>query len=116
MATIEIKRFDNADETRPFEGNGRTRRAHWRWTRAVRGSGRRSRRAVAQRQFKAGGQPRAQLLPIPGVHSDLAAPTALAVTHEHRAATRVKVALTGRERFLNTQPAAPQHHYQGARL
>src|SRR4051794_25050255 len=35
----------------------------------------------ADRELEASGEPRAQLLPAPGVHADLAAATALAVAH-----------------------------------
>src|SRR5512133_1086801 len=66
------------------------------------------------RQLDAGGEPRSQLLPTPGVHPDLAAPAALAVAHHQRPARGVQVALAERERFLNAQPAAPQHDDQRA--
>jgi hypothetical protein len=58
--------------------------------------------------------PRSQLLPTPGVHPDLAAPAALAVAHHQRPARGVQVALAERERFLDAQPAAPEHDDQRA--
>ena len=66
------------------------------------------------RELDAGGEPRAQLLPAPGVHADLAAAAALAVAHEQRPAPRVEVALAERERLLDAQPAAPEHDDQCA--
>ena len=50
----------------------------------------------------------------PGVHADLAAAAALAVAHEQRPAPGVEVAFAERERFLDAQPAAPEHDDQGA--
>src|SRR4051812_27660254 len=51
----------------------------------------------ADRQLGAGGEPRTQLLPAPGVHPDLAPPPALAVTDEQRPATLVEVGLQQRQ-------------------
>ena len=55
-----------------------------------------------------------QLLPAPGVHADLAAPTALAVAHEQRAAPWVEVAFAQRQRLGDAQAAAPEDDDQGA--
>src|SRR5437667_9514686 len=45
----------------------------------------------AARQLEAGGQPRAQLLPAPLVHPDLAPAAALALAHKDRSAPVVEV-------------------------
>jgi hypothetical protein len=54
------------------------------------------------------------LVPRPGVHADFAALAAFAAAHEDRAAGGVKVALGERERFVDTQAGAPEHHDQAA--
>ena len=66
------------------------------------------------RQLEAGGEPRSQLLPAPGIHADLAAATALAVAHEQRPAPAVEIALAERQRLGDAQAAAPEDHDQGA--
>jgi hypothetical protein len=66
----------------------------------------------SDRQLEAGGEPRPQLLPAPGVHANLAAPAALAVAHQQRPAPRVEVALAERQRLLHSQPPAPEHDDQ----
>jgi hypothetical protein len=66
----------------------------------------------SDRQLDAGGEPRSQLLPAPGVHADLAPTAALAAAHEQRAAPRIEVALAQSQRLLYAQPAAPQHDDQ----
>jgi hypothetical protein len=68
----------------------------------------------ADREFEAGGEPGPQLLPAPGVHPDLAAPSALSVPHQQRPAAVVEVVVAERERFLNAQPATPEHNDHGA--
>ena len=45
----------------------------------------------ADAQIGAGGQPRAKLLPGPGVHADLTATTALAMTHKQGATALVEI-------------------------
>src|SRR3954471_2374791 len=52
------------------------------------------------RELKAGGNPRLQLLPAPRVHADLAAPAALAAAQEQGPAARVEVAVAQRQRLL----------------
>ena len=59
-------------------------------------------------------EPRLELFPGPVVHADLAAAPALAAADEHRAAARVEVGLGERERFVDAQPGAPEHHDQPA--
>jgi hypothetical protein len=54
-------------------------------------------------------QPRAQLLPAPLVHSDLAPAAAPAAADEDRSAPVVETVLGESERFLDAQPGAPQH-------
>src|SRR5256885_11254259 len=56
------------------------------------------------RQLEAPLDPGVKLLPAPVVHADLATLVALAVTHEHRAAALVQIALGQRERFSDAQP------------
>ena len=68
----------------------------------------------ADRKLNAGRQPWPQLLPAPGVHPDLAAPAALAVAHEQRAAPRIEVVFAERERLLDAQASAPEHDDQRA--
>jgi hypothetical protein len=46
--------------------------------------------------------------------ADLAATSALAATHEQRAAPVIEIAFGERQRFLNAQPGAPEHDDQGA--
>jgi hypothetical protein len=53
-------------------------------------------------QLDAGGEPRAQLLPAPLVHPDLAPPATLAPADEQRPAVGVEVALGERERFMRS--------------
>jgi hypothetical protein len=55
-----------------------------------------------------------ELLPAPGVHADLAAPSALATPNEQGAAALIKIGLGEGERFLDAQPGAPQDHDQSA--
>src|SRR5215218_7873298 len=61
------------------------------------------------RQLGACAQPRAQLLPAPLVHPDLAPTPALAVADDQRPAPRVEVVLGQGERLLDAQPGAPEH-------
>src|SRR3954451_2200125 len=70
----------------------------------------------ADRELEAGSEPRAQLLPAPGVHADLARATALAVAYEQRAAPGVEVALAERQRqrLGDAQAAAPEHDHQSS--
>jgi hypothetical protein len=51
--------------------------------------------------------PGLDLLPRPAVHPDLATLVALAMAHQHGAATRVEVGLSERERFADPQPCSP---------
>jgi hypothetical protein len=53
--------------------------------------------------------PRAQRLPAPAVHPDLAASATLAVKDEQRPATLVEIGLGRRERLLDAQADAPEH-------
>jgi len=62
----------------------------------------------ADRQFKAGGQPRAQLLRAPVVHPDIAVAAALAVADTDRSAPLVEIVFCEPERFLDAQAGAPQ--------
>jgi hypothetical protein len=50
-----------------------------------------------------------ELLPAPGVHADLAAPSALATPNDQRAAALI--GLGEDERFPDAQPSAPQDHH-----
>jgi hypothetical protein len=52
--------------------------------------------------------------PATRVHADLAATSALAATHEQRAAPVIEIAFGERQRFLDTQPGAPKDHDQAA--
>jgi hypothetical protein len=45
-----------------------------------------------------------QFVPAPGVHADLALPTAFAAPHQQRAAALVEIGLGERERFLGMPP------------
>jgi hypothetical protein len=56
------------------------------------------------RKLNAGDKPRPQLRPAPGVDTDLAAPTGLAVAHQQRPAPPIEVALAERQRLLHSQP------------
>ena len=51
--------------------------------------------------------------PSPGVHAHLAAAIVLAVPDQNRAPTLIKIGLGQRERLLDSQPRAPEHHDQG---
>src|SRR3954452_1205676 len=62
----------------------------------------------------ADGQPLLQLFPGPIVHADFAAAAALAAADEDCAAAGVEVSLRERERFVDAQPGAPEHHDQPA--
>jgi len=66
------------------------------------------------RQLQTQLEPCLQLLPAPGVHADLAAPTALAATDEQGATAPIEIALGKGERFLDAQASSPQHHDQPA--
>ena len=68
----------------------------------------------ADRHLLAGLQPGLDVLEAPDVHADLAPASALAATHQDRAAARVEVELGQRQRFLDAQPGAPQDHDQRA--
>jgi len=68
----------------------------------------------AHRKRRAQLHPRPQLLLPPAIHPDLAAPSALAMTHQNRTADRVKIALGERERLRDPQPRSPQHDDQSA--
>jgi hypothetical protein len=68
----------------------------------------------ANGQAGAYGEPRLKLLPGPTVHPDFATLIALAVAHEHRAPTRIQIALGQRERFADPQPRTPQDDDQTA--
>src|SRR3954469_5796871 len=57
-------------------------------------------------------QPWLELLEAPIVHPDLATPTALAATHQHRPAAPLEVELSQIERLLDAKPGAPQDHDQ----
>ena len=59
-------------------------------------------------------RPGTQLFPTPITHADLAALTALAVTHEQRSATLVEIALGKFESFRDAQPSTPQNDDQAA--
>src|SRR3954451_9291616 len=59
-------------------------------------------------QLNSGCEPRAQLLPAPLVHADLAPAPALTAANQNRSTPSVEVVLPERERFLDTQPGAPQ--------
>ena len=59
-------------------------------------------------------EPGRELLPGPVVHADLAAAAALAAPDQQRAAARIEVGLGERERLVDAQPGAPQHHDQAA--
>jgi len=61
------------------------------------------------RQIDACGQPRAQVLPAPLVHPDLAAAAALPAADQDRSAPRVEVVVGERERLLDAQSGAPKH-------
>jgi hypothetical protein len=52
-------------------------------------------------------EPWLQVLPRRLVHSDFAAPTALAAANEQRAAAMVELGLVERERFVDAQVGAP---------
>jgi hypothetical protein len=57
-------------------------------------------------------KPGLELFPSPVVHPDLAAPAALAATHEHGATAGIEVGRAERERFMDAQPGAPKHDDQ----
>ena len=59
-------------------------------------------------------KPRLELLPGPLVHSDLAAPAALAAPHEQRAAAPIKIGLAQRECLVDAKAGAPQHDDQSS--
>lgn len=59
-------------------------------------------------------RPGTQLFPAPVIHADLAALTALAVTHEHGSAALVKIALGEFESFRDAKPRTPQNDDQAA--
>jgi hypothetical protein len=54
-------------------------------------------------------------VPSPIVHPDLATSPSLAATNEQRAAAAIQVPLAQRERFVDAQAGAPQHHDQSAK-
>jgi hypothetical protein len=54
-------------------------------------------------------EPRLKALPSPVIHADLAAATALAAAHQHRASPLVEVRFAERERLVDAQARAPQH-------
>jgi hypothetical protein len=58
-------------------------------------------------QLEPPGDPRAEVLPAPVVHTHLAPPVALAAADEQRAATRIEVAFVELERLLD--PEAARH-------
>jgi hypothetical protein len=66
------------------------------------------------RQRDANVKPLLELLPGPAVHSNLTAAAALAAADEDRAAAGVEVSLGERERFVASQPGAPEHDDQPA--
>lgn len=53
-----------------------------------------------------------ELVPAPRVHTDLAATSALAATHEQRAAPIIEIGLGEGQRFLDPQPGTPEDHDQ----
>src|SRR3954451_3587820 len=62
----------------------------------------------------ADGQPGFELFEARVVHADLASAAAFATAHEDRPAAAVKIELVETERFLNTQPSAPEDDDQRA--
>ena len=64
----------------------------------------------SHRQLGSHGQSWPKLFPAPPVHPYLAPSAALALAHLHRTTPLVEVILAQRERFLNAQPRAPEHH------
>jgi hypothetical protein len=59
-------------------------------------------------------QPGLDVFEAPGVHADLAPASALAATHQDRAAARVEVELGQRQCLLDAQPGAPEDDDQRA--
>ena len=59
-------------------------------------------------------RPGTQLFPTPIIHADLAALTALAVTHEQGSAALVEIALGEFESFRDAQPSTPQNDDEAA--
>src|SRR5215218_11076614 len=59
-------------------------------------------------------EPRLQLFPSPCVHTDLAAPAALATADQQGATAVIEIGLSEGERFLDAQPGAPQDHDEPA--
>jgi hypothetical protein len=62
----------------------------------------------SDRELAADLEPRAELVPCPAVHSNLAPLAAFSSPNEHRAPGAVKVTLLEGERFADPQPGAPQ--------
>ena len=62
------------------------------------------------RNLDAVGKPRAQQLPAPLIHPDLATLVNLAMTHKDRAPSFIEIALSQRQRPADPQPGTPQHH------
>jgi hypothetical protein len=61
-------------------------------------------------------EPRAQFLPRPRIHADLAAASALAAADEQRAAAVIEIGFGEAERLLDAEPRALEDHDQGAGL
>ena len=64
----------------------------------------------SHRQLGSHGQSWAKLFPAPPVYPYLAPSAALALADLHRTTPLVEVILAQRERFLDAQPRAPEHH------
>ena len=60
-------------------------------------------------------EPRAELLPGPSVHPDLAALAAFPAPDEHCAAGAVQIALLQGKRFTDAESGAPEQHDQRAK-
>src|SRR5437867_2779250 len=69
----------------------------------------------SDRELAANLEPRAELIPCPAVHPDLAPLATFPSPDEHRAASAVKIALLERERLADSQSRAPQQDDQRAK-
>src|SRR3954469_7583000 len=67
------------------------------------------------RQRDACVEPRLKLLPSPIVHTDFATSPSLAATNDQRTAAAIEVRFAQRERFVDAQAGAPEHHDQPAK-
>jgi hypothetical protein len=68
----------------------------------------------SDREPRADLEPRLKLIPGPVIHSDLAAPAALAAANEDSASGPVEVGLGEVKRLADPQTGAPQDHDQSA--